>query len=94
MNPSDMEQFLQILSRKSNNRQALEQAERIRRALQTANGQQAVRALMEQYGSTLEQAAHMAQNGNLDGARQSVQHMLRTPQGTQLAAQIAKLMGR
>ena len=94
MNPSDLERLLQTISQSGGSRQTRENAERVRRVLQTASGQQAVRSLMEQYGTALEQAARLAQSGNPDGARQSVQHMLRTPQGAQLAAQIRKMMGR
>ena len=94
MQQRDMEQFIQNLSRQVGKQQAMETAERIKNALNTPTGRQTIQQVMNNYGNSLENAARMAQAGNLDGAKQSVQNLLRTPEGAQLASQIAKMMGR
>lgn len=94
MQQQDMENLLRNLSRQSGNSDTTQAAERIRDAMNTPQGQQAARKILQNYGNSLEQAAHLAQSGDLNGAKKSVQSLMRTPEGAQLAAQIAKMMGR
>lgn len=94
MQQRDMEQFLHNFSQQNGNSDASQAAERIRQALNTPSGREAVQRMMNSYGNSLEDAARMAQSGNLEGAKKSVQNLLRTPEGAQLAAQITKMMGR
>ena len=94
MQQRDMEQLIQQLARGNGTGDAAQVAGRMRDALSTPEGRQAVQKILDGYGNSLEHAAHMAQAGNLDGAKQSIQQLLRTPEGARLAAQIAKMMGR
>ncbi|MCD8355543.1 MAG: hypothetical protein LUE11_03085 [Clostridia bacterium] len=94
MQQQDMENLLRSLSRQSGSRNTSKAAERMRDAMNTPQGQQAAREILQNYGSSLEHAAQLAQSGDLNGAKKSVQSLMRTPEGAQLAAQIAKMMGR
>ncbi len=94
MQQRDMEELMRRISRTTGTADAARATGRMREALNTPEGRQAAQKILEGHGSSLENAARMAQAGNLEGAKQSVQELLRTPEGAQLAAQIAKMMGR
>lgn len=94
MQQYEIEDLLRSITHQTGNPDALQTAERIRSALSTQEGQQAAQQIIQKYSGTLENAAFMAQSGNLDGAKKSVQHLMTTPEGARLAAQIAKMMGR
>ena len=94
MQQRDMEELMRRISRETGNPDAAQAAGRMRDALNTPEGRRAAQKILEGHSSSLENAARMAQAGNLEGAKQSVQELLRTPDGARLAAQIAKLMGR
>ncbi|MDO4287003.1 MAG: hypothetical protein Q4C40_04685 [Eubacteriales bacterium] len=94
MQQKDMENLLHNLSHKSGNPEAEQAADRMRAAMNTPQGRQAAQKIMKNYGNSLEQAAHLAQAGDLNAAKKSIQSLMQTPEGAQLAAQIAKMMGR
>lgn len=94
MQQHDMENLIRNLSKQTGDSSTIKNAERIRSAMNTPEGQQVAQQIMQKYGGALESAAHMAQSGNLDGAKKSVQQLMSTPEGARLAAQIAKMMGR
>ncbi len=94
MQQRDVEDIIRNLSQQSDNQNMQQAAGRLRAAMQTTEGMQAVQQIMQKYGGTLETAARMAQAGNINGAKQSVQALMNTPEGALLAAQIAGMMGR
>lgn len=94
MQQKDMDALFRTISQQSGNPDAGKAASRLQAALNTPEGRRAAQQVMQQYSGSLEQVAHMAQSGNMDGAKRSVQELMRTPEGAQLAAQIAKMMGR
>lgn len=94
MQQQEMERLLCNLSRQSMSPEAAQAAERIRAAMQTQQGQQTAQNILRSHSSALEQAARLAQSGDLDGAKKSIQSLMRTPEGARLAAQLSKLMGR
>lgn len=94
MQQQEMERLLCNLSRQSMSPEAAQAAERIRAAMQTQQGQQTAQNILRSHSSSLEQAARLAQSGDLDGAKKSIQSLMRTPEGARLAAQLSKLMGR
>ncbi|MDO4173203.1 MAG: hypothetical protein Q4D42_00435 [Eubacteriales bacterium] len=94
MQQNDMENLLRNLSRKSGKPETEQAAERVRAAINTPKGRQAAQEIMKNYGGSLEQAAQLAQSGDLTAAKKSIQQLMQTPEGAQLAAQIAKMIGR
>lgn len=94
MQQRDMEAMLRNISQKSGNANAQQTVKQLQAALNTPEGRKAAQKMMQSYGNSLENAARMAQSGNMEGAKQSMQRLMGTPEGAQLAAQIAKLMGR
>ena len=94
MQQRDMEELMRRISRETGKPDADKAAGRMRDALNISEGQKAAQKILEGHSSSLENAARMAQAGNLEGAKKSVQELLRTPEGARLAAQIAKMMGR
>lgn len=48
----------------------------------------------QQHGASLERAMQCMQAGDTEGAKQILQRTMQTPEGAQLAQQIARLMGR
>ena len=95
MQQQEMERLLRNLSRQQYmSPEAAQAAERIRTAMQTQQGQQTAQNILRSHSSSLEQAARLAQSGDLEGAKKSIQSLMRTPEGARLAAQLSKLMGR
>lgn len=94
MQQRDMEDMIRNLSQQTGNPGVRQAADSLRAAMETAEGMQAAQQIMQKYSGTLETAARMAQSGNLNGAKKSVQNLMNTPEGARLAAQIAKMMGR
>ncbi len=94
MQQREIEELMQRIARESGNPDAARAAGRMREALRTPEGQQAAQRVVEGHGRALERAALMAQAGYLEGAKQSVQQLLRTTEGAKLAAQLASLMGK
>ncbi len=94
MHQKDMDALFHAISQQSGNPDTTQAASRLQAALNTPDGRRAARQVMQNYGSSLEEVARMAQSGNMEGAKRSVQSLMRTPEGAQLAAQIAKMMGR
>ena len=56
--------------------------------------QRAARSMFRQHGASLERAMQCMQAGDTEGAKQILQRTMQTPEGAQLAQQIARLMGR
>lgn len=94
MQQKDMDALFHAISQQSGNPDTAKAASRLQAAMNTPDGRRAAQQVMQRYSGSLEQVARMAQSGNMDGAKRSVQELMRTPEGAQLAAQIAKIMGR
>lgn len=94
MQQKDFDAFVRNFSQQSGRPEAAQAASRFRAAFDTPEGKQLAQQLMQQHGNALEQAAQQAQSGNLEQAKQTVQQLMRTPEGMRLAAQIAAMMGR
>ncbi|MDO5784837.1 MAG: hypothetical protein Q4P20_07215 [Eubacteriales bacterium] len=94
MQQKDMDALFHAISQQSGSPDTTKAASRLQAALNTPDGRRAAQQVMQHYSGSLEQVAHMAQSGNMEGAKRSVQDLMRTPEGAQLAAQIAKMMGR
>lgn len=94
MQQQEMEYLLHNLSHPSMNPEAAQAAERLRKAMQTRQGQQVAQNILHSHNDAFHQAAQLAQSGDLEGAKEAIQSLLRTPEGAQLAAQLSKLMGR
>ena len=56
--------------------------------------QRAARSMFRQHSASLERAMQCMQAGDTEGAKQILQRTMQTPEGAQLAQQIARLMGR
>ena len=69
-------------------------AARLKARMQNPEQQRAARSMLRQHGSSLEQAMQHMQAGDTEGAKQIMQRTMQTPEGAQLAQQIARLMGR
>lgn len=94
MQQQEMERMLRNLSHQSTSPEAAQTVERIRSAMQTRQGQQAAQSILNSHNSSLDHAAKLAQSGDWEGAKKSIQSFMRTPEGARLAAQLSKLMGR
>lgn len=92
MNAYDFDTFLNALS--GNTGEARKTADKLSALLRTPEGQQLAQRLMQTGGNALSSALYYAQNGDLDTARQYIQSVLDTPQGAQLAAELARILGR
>ena len=75
MQQREIEELMQRIARESGNPDAARAAGRMREALRTPEGQQAAQRVLEGHGRALERAARMAQAGDLEGAKQSVQQI-------------------
>ena len=94
MQQKDMDALFHAISQQSGGADAKQAASRLQAALHTPDGKRAAQQVMQQYSGSLEQVAHMAQAGDMEGVKRSVQQLMRTPEGAQLAAQLSKLMRR
>ncbi|HBI64801.1 MAG TPA: hypothetical protein DDX51_06755 [Clostridiales bacterium] len=94
MQQNEFDAVFRHLSNGGDNAETRNAAARLRAALQTPEGRQAAQTILQSCGGSLENAARMAQAGDVDGAKKYVQQLMRTPEGARLAAQIQKAMGR
>ena len=69
-------------------------AARLKARMQNPEQQRAARSMFRQHGASLERAMQCMQAGDTEGAKQILQRTMQTPEGAQLAQQIARLMGR
>jgi uncharacterized protein YdaU (DUF1376 family) len=91
MQQKDMEALLRQFSQQSGDATA---AARLKANMQAPQNQRAAQTILKQHGASLEQAMQRMQAGDTEGAKQIIQRTMQTPEGAQLAQQIARLMGR
>ena len=91
MQQKDMEALLRQFSQQSGDAAA---AARLKANMQAPRNQRAAQTILQQHGASLEQAMRHMQAGDTEGAKQIIQRTMQTPEGAQLAQQIARLMGR
>lgn len=91
MQQKDMDALLRQFSQQSGDPAA---AARLKANMQAPQNQRAAQAILRQHGASFEQAMQRMQAGDTEGAKQIMQRTMQTPEGAQLAQQIARLMGR
>lgn len=91
MQQKDMEALLRQFSQQSGDATV---AARFKANMQSPQNQRAAQTILKQHGASLEQAMQRMQAGDTEGAKQIIQRTMQTPEGAQLAQQIARLMGR
>lgn len=91
MQQKDMEALLRQFSQQSGDAAT---AARLKASMQAPQNQRAAQTILKQHGASLEQAMQRMRAGDTEGAKQIIQRTMQTPEGAQLAQQIARLMGR
>lgn len=91
MQQKDIEALLRQFSQQSGDAAAVA---RLKANMQVPQNQRAAQTILKQHGASLEQAMLRMQAGDTEGAKQIIQRTMQTPEGAQLAQQIARLMGR
>lgn len=89
MQQSDLEALIRTFSQSSNNAQL---AAQLQAFAQSPAGAQFVQQI--QHNAALSDAASHARAGDMEQAKQSVQQLMRTPEGRQLAAQLHSFFKR
>lgn len=89
MQQSDLEALIRTFSQSSNNAQL---AAQLQAFAQSPAGAQFVQQM--QHNAALSDAAGYARAGDMEQAKQSVQQLMRTPEGRQLAAQLHSFLKR